>query len=485
MATRRVRGIAAVAAAVLVSAIVAATPASGTGRRDSIGSVDPVTDGVTKNSVTVVFPVVDLSAASGAAGLQYQSDEKDPLGIHTYVKAFNAAGGVNGRKIKPKIVKFNPLKPAEMRALCKDWTTSGDVFAVLDTGKWHGDNQLCLTEEGHMPLISSWTTVTEWTDRGAPYLWWLGPDQADILRNLVAWGANEGLLTKDRKFAVISGDRAGDQLAVEKYLTPALEKRGLEPALTATITANIDDPATAVSQAKSVVTRLKSEGIDVVIPLLSVYPPFQSFVSSSHSQDYRPTLLLSDYEQTVNVALGLAESLFPEQVSGQKGPTVYTLSSEDDDRPDGELVKGFNGEGYTPEAKACWQVYQEQNPNRIKKFPYIEAQGPTMRWCDAINVLKAAMEGAGKNLNRKTFIKALSQLHDFPVALTQAITFGPHDFSGPATFRVVSPVANVQTAEGNKCPRRRQSYNDTPGDPKIPYHGSCWLLIDDWKPLQK
>jgi ABC-type branched-subunit amino acid transport system substrate-binding protein len=468
-----------------------ALPAAGIRHRGGgggINRVEPVTDGVTKSSVTIVFPVVDLSAASGAAGLQYISDEKDQLGIHTYVRAFNEAGGVHGRKIEPRIVKFNPLKPSEMRALCKDWTTSGEVFAVLDTGKWHGDNQLCLTEEGQLPLISSWTTVTEWTDRGAPYLWWLGPDQADILRNLVAWGVDEGLLSTDTKFGIITGDRAGDQLAMEEYLLPALEERGLEPTLTATITANVDDPATAASQARSVVTRLKDEGVEVVIPLLSVYPPFQAFVSSASTQDYRPTFLLSDYEQSVNVALGLAEFQFGDLLSGQRGPTVYTLSNEDDDRPDGDVVLqdigAPVGQGYTPEALACWQTYQEQNPNRLEKFPYIESQGPTMRWCDAINVLKQAMELAGPKLNRRTFIQALSEIEDFPVALTQAITFGPDDFSGPSTYRVVSPTDNEKTREGNKCPPRHASYDDTPGDPENAFHGSCWVLVEDWQPLQ-
>ncbi len=480
---RGTRGRGLVGIAVATVLVLVAGPASATRSTDSIGSVEPVTDGITENSVTVVFPVVDLSAASGAAGLQYISDEKDQLGIHTYVDAFNEAGGVNGRKVKPKIVKFNPLKPSEMRSLCKDWTTSGEVFAVLDTGKWHGDNQLCLTEEGHMPLISMWTTVTEWTDRGAPYLWWLGPDQADIMRNLVAWGADQGYLTTDTKFAVIAGDRAGDQLAVDEYLLPALEDHGLEPTLVATISANIDDPATAASQAKSVVSRLQSEGVEVVIPLLSIFPPLQSYLGFAAAQDYKPRLLLSDYEQSVNAGLGLAESLYPDLVSGQEGPTVYTLSNEDDDRPDGTIT--LEGVGYTPEAKACWETYQEQNPNRLEKFPFIESQGPTMRWCDAINVLKAAMENAGKKLNRRTFIQGLSKLEDFPVALTEAITFGPKDFSGPSTYRVVAPTANVKTPGGNKCPPRHPSYDDPPGNPENPFHGSCWVLIEDFQPLQK
>jgi hypothetical protein len=364
------------------------------------------------------------------------------------------------------------------------------VFAVVDTGKWHGDNQLCLTEEGHMPLISSWTTVTEWTKRGSPYLWWVGPDQADTLRNLVEWAVDTGKLTESTKFAILSGDRAGDRIAVDDILVPALEEHGLEPTLTATITANLDDPATSSSQARSVVSRLMDEDVDTVIPLLQVYPPFQSYLSASKAQGYKPTLLLSDYEQTVNVALGLAESLYPDEVSGQEGPTVYTLGNEDDDRPDGTVVSQLPdidapvGEGYTPEAEACWETYKKYNPNRLKKIPWIEAQGPTMRWCDIITVVKQAMELAGKKLNRRTFIKGLSEIEDLPVALTQAITFGPNDFSGPATFRVVAPTQNVKTPEGNKCPPRHPGVTDTPGNPENPYHGSCWVLIEDWQPLQ-
>ena len=77
-----------------------------------------------------------------------------------------------------------------MRALCKTWTEgSPAAFAVLDgIGAWTGDNQLCITQEGHTPFIGQWTTVTSWTDQGSPYLWWTGPDQAAILQAVVDWG---------------------------------------------------------------------------------------------------------------------------------------------------------------------------------------------------------------------------------------------------------------------------------------------------------
>ncbi len=461
---------------------IVAVAGSGGGSGEGTGTSHPIrtlkdvpasTDGVSDKSVTVVFPVIDLSAAGSAAGLTDITDEKDPAGITAYVREINDRGGVHGRKIDARIVKFNPLKPAEMRALCKDWTTSGEVFAVVDTGKWYGDNQLCITEEGHLPLISSWTTVTDWTDRGAPFLWWTGPDQAAILRNLVPWAIDHGLLSNDKKFAILAGDRAGDDLAVNKYLLPALKAKGLKPTLVDTITTNLDDPATAASQAKSAVTRLKSENVQTVIPLLSVYPPFQSYLSAAKAQDYKPALVLSDYEATVSTALGLAEFNYPDELSGQIGPTVYTLSNEDDDRPDG--MTKLSGPGYTPEAKACWKTWSEHHT----KPPYIESQGPTMRWCDAVHVLAKALDRAGRNLNRRTFIEALGKIKDFPVALTQAITFGPDDHSGPATYRTVRPVKNGDTPATNKCPPRRP----TPDDDN-PLHGSCWQLVEDWKPLQ-
>jgi ABC-type branched-subunit amino acid transport system substrate-binding protein len=462
---------------VLALAATDATNAAASGATGTSSAVEPSKDGVTKNSINIVFPVIDLSAAGSAVGLSDPTEkEKDPQGVKMYVKEINDAGGINGRKINARIVKFNPLDEADMRSKCKDWTTSHDVFAVVDTGKWADDNQLCLTQEGHVPLISSWTTVTDWTQKGAPYLWWIGPDQADVVLNLVPWGLKEGLLSKDKKFAVISGDRAGDKLAVNDYLLPALRAQGLTPTLVDTITASVDDPSTAQSQAKSAVSRLKSEGVETVIPLLPANS-FRSYLASAKAQDYSPKLMLSDYEQTVNVALGLAEFQFPTLLTGQLGTTVFTLSSEDDDRPDGETK--LAGTGYTPAAKSCWETYKKYNPKLLATSPYIEAQGPDMRWCDAIRFAAAAIKAAGPNLNRRTFIQALGVIKNFDSPLSDGYSFSPTDHSGPTQFRTVKPVKNGNTADTNVCPPRRPTSDDA-----NPFHGSCWLLVEDWQPLE-
>ncbi len=73
-----------------------------------------------------------------------------------FVNAANAHGGINGRKIHAIITTFDPTNEAEMRADCLQWTKGNPaVFAVVDgLGSWTGDNELCITQEGHTAASS-------------------------------------------------------------------------------------------------------------------------------------------------------------------------------------------------------------------------------------------------------------------------------------------------------------------------------------------
>ena len=136
------------------------------------------------------------------------------------------AGSTAGGSI-PIITTFDPTNETEMRALCKTWTEgSPAVFAVLDgLGDWTGDDQLCITQEGHTPFLGAWTTVTDWTNEGSPYLWWIGPDQATILQAVVNWGLSAHLIGGTVKVGIIAGNRASDQAALNE-LSPARPATG-------------------------------------------------------------------------------------------------------------------------------------------------------------------------------------------------------------------------------------------------------------------
>ena len=145
----------------------------------------------------MVFPVVSLNSLAGQEGFAQDAEYGEQTkAINFYVNRINQSGGINGRKIRPIITTYDPTNESAMRALCKTWTEgSPAAFAVLDgIGAWSGDNQLCITQEGQTPFIGQWTTVTNWTTEGSPYLWWTGPDQAVILQAVVNWGLSADLL---------------------------------------------------------------------------------------------------------------------------------------------------------------------------------------------------------------------------------------------------------------------------------------------------
>ena len=203
------------AAAFAVIATFLPSPAAGEDSR-SVGQASTSTRGVTATTINVAFPVANLDALASTYGfagdVEYTEQAK---AIRLFVNQINDTGGINGRRINPIITSYNPASDASMQALCDDWTQGNpEVFAVLDgVGTYEGADQLCVTQQGHTPFLSQWTTVSTFTQAGSPYLWWTGPDDAALLHALVDWGKSEGTIGGSAKLGVVVGDRASDQTA--------------------------------------------------------------------------------------------------------------------------------------------------------------------------------------------------------------------------------------------------------------------------------
>jgi len=458
------------ATAMVASAVGLGMPASA----GAAGGITPVTKastssrGVTKTQINVVFPVVNLEALSsefGFAGdVEYTEQAK---AIHLYVNQINAAGGINGRKINPIISYFDPTSESDMRALCKDWTEgSPAAFAVLDgVGDWSGDNELCITQEGHTPFLGQWTTVSNWTQEGSPYLWWTGPDDASILQALVEWGHSAGLLGGNRKVGIIAGDRSSDQLALNHYLLPDLKRIGVQPVVE-TIAADPSESAATNSDAPLVVEKLRAAGVDSVIPLI----PFNAFLpvlAAQTQQKYFPKLLLSDYENSIETSLGVIPIPYKTALNGQEGVTAETLGGVDDSRPESQG-------GYDPGVRSCWTTWHKAYPETPKgnMDDFIEEQGPVQAWCTEIRLFAQAATMAGKDLNRRTFVEAMSRIKDFPGGDAPVLSFGPDKQSGPTEYRVVSLHVNSPPSSACKQPV-------APLPPQV----VCWRVVQHWKPL--
>ena len=470
-----------VVAVAVVGGVVYGISASGSGKSSGTGSsaaatgqsagtsqASTSTRGVTATAVNVAFPVSNLTTLATNFGFAGDAEyPRQAAAIRTYVNELNAAGGINGRRINPIIVNYDPTNEAGMRALCKQWTEgSPAVFAVIDgIGAWTGDNELCVAQEGHTPFIGEWSTVTAWTNEGAPYLWWTGADQASILATVVAWGHSSGLLGGGRKVAVVAGDRTSDQVALNNYLLPDMQRAGLPRPLIETIPSSLTNTAAINGAAPLIVQRLKAAGVQSVIPLM----PFNSFfpyLAQETSQHYFPKLLLSDYESSIEVTLGLIPIPYEQALDGQQGVTAETLGGVD--APDNIAPKG----GYDPGVTACYQTWQAHNPPAAPTIsPYIEEQGPIVGWCQAVRLFAAAATKAGPDLNRRTFVEAMATIQGFPGTYSPVLSYGPDKFSGPTEYQVVELHNNVPPS-----PQCLLTWNGKP-------QGTCWVVIDSWKPL--
>ena len=471
---------------VVVTAVVAVTVDSAPGSASTSSStaaaqrlLDRASNssrGVTATRINVVFPVSNLTNLASNFGFAGDAEfAAQDRAIHTYVNAANAHGGINGRKINPIIVPFDPTNETGMRALCKQWTQgSPAVFAVVDgLGSWTGDNELCITQEGHTPFIGEWTTVSNYTKLGAPYLWWTGADQASILASLVVWAKGAGLIGAGKKLAIVAGDRASDQLALKGYLLPDLKKAGVTSPLIETIPANPSDTASTSSAAPLIVQRLQAAGVKVVLPLMP-FNAFFPYLQAEDQQQYYPKLLLSDYEGSINVSLGLIPIPYEKELNGQEGVTAETLGGVDG--PKALVGKG----GYDPGVQNCYNVWHKANPKPLggqtlihgeKASSYIEEQGPIAGWCQGIELFAAAAKKAGRDLTRRSFVKAMASMKSFTGTYTPSLSYGPGKYAGPDEYQVVELHNNVPASKA--CALTWEKITQ----------GTCWVVIKSWKPL--
>jgi hypothetical protein len=103
----------------------------------------------------------------------------------------------------------------------------------------------------------------------------------------------------------------------------------------------------------------------------------------------------------------------------------------------------------------------------------IEEQGPVQGWCQEIHLFAQAAKAAGRNLNPRTFVTAMSQIKDFAGGYSPSLTYGPHHFSGPSQYQVVRLRVNSPPSD-TLC---------RPPQPQQPPAGTCWTPVQAWKPL--
>ena len=281
-------------------------------------------------------------------------------------------------------------------------------------------------------------------------------------------GTQPGLLGGNRKVGIIAGDRASDQLALNQYLLPDLGRIGVQPVVE-TIAAQTSETAATNSDASLDVEKLRAAGVDALIPLM----PFNAFLpvlGAQTQQQYFPKLLLSDYEDSIETSLGLIPLPFQKALNGQEGVTTETLGGIDDSRPEAQG-------GYDPGVRSCWVTWHKAYPEIPKgnMNDFIEEQGPVQGWCQEIRLFAEAATKAGKDLNRRTFVEAMSTIKNYPGRfLALSSLFGPKSTPAPLEYQVVSLHVNKPPSAQCRLPLGT-----------LPPQVVCWHQVQNWKPLPK
>ena len=348
------------------------------------------------------------------------------------------------------IVGFDPTNPDEQRALCKQWTQGNPpVFAVLDgLGTWEGVNELCVTR-GRAHADAGPVDDDHQLDeprRALPVVDG-GGRRADPRGHRAMGPAARAASGTARRSGVVVSDEVSDQDALNSFLLPDLKKIGVVPQVV-TITADVGETASTDSDATLAVERLKAAGVQSVIPLLPENA-FTPYIGAETAQSYFPKLLLSDYQSEIEVALGLIPIPYEKALNGQEGVTAETLGGIDLPVPEAQG-------GYDPGVRSCWTVWHKAYPQTPKGNinDDIEEQGPVQGWCQEIRLFAKAATMAGKDLNRRTFVEAMSHITNFPGGYSPVLSYGPDKFSGPTQYQVVEvhdnhpPTSSVQAWAG-------------------------------------
>jgi hypothetical protein len=136
--------------------------------------------------------------------------------------------------------------------------------------------------------------------------------------------------------------------------------------------------------------------------------------------------------------------------------------------------------GYDPGVEKCYKiwhaVYPKPAPGQTlihgeKATPYIEEQGPISGWCQGIELFATAAKKAGRDLTRRSFVKAMAGITSFQGTFSPNLSYGPGKYAGPDQYQVVQIHNNVPPSKA--CVLTSQKITQ----------GTCWHVIQSWKPL--
>jgi ABC-type branched-subunit amino acid transport system substrate-binding protein len=319
-------------------------------------------------------------------------------GSLAYINEVNTKGGVHGRNIR--LISYDDQydHPSKTLTNTQRLITQDRIFALFDyTGTPTSIQVIDIVHELEIPLLGLFTGAEALRVPFRPYIFNIRDSYYNEAEGAVAYFVDR---LGFKKIAVMyQKDDFG--LSVLKGVQLALERRNLEPVVTATVKRGEMN----VREAAEII---KSSAAQAVV-MAGTYRPLAKFIKVSHELDYAP------YFHTVSF-VG-SEAFSRELIEIEKiKPQEYKKIIVTQVVPSPFLKEFPAVKEYTELIK---KYYPEDEPNFVALEGYINAK-----------VLVEALERAGKDLNREKFINALESMQEVNIGIGKGITYSTLDHQG-------------------------------------------------------
>ena len=440
----------------------------------SDSSVPGNTKGVTDTTIKIGVAVSDLDGlrAAGLALAPALTTANLSKRVTSYFDEWNAAGGINGRKVEPVVLTWDPVKPATGQKVCDDATINNDLFAFVNANGLGAKYIECIVAGG-VPSFFGDVAPQSAHDTGL-----LTSTKAPVESNATAGidaAIASGQIAKGAVVGILAGN-GPEHVAAAASAKAALEKNGNKVTVVNVNTLQ-GDPGIQNSESAAAVNTFKAANVANVVVALQ-FVASGGFWDNVAGNNWQFTVL--DVASSMCSAYG-AKSLKPSAV----GAICFT-SDGDSTTSDGKL------RAETPFEKECRAKFDALVVNDFggaKSYAGISS-GETRTLpdgmkvssdyppneCMFVNVIKSALEKAGKNLTQEGFMKALRGLGDVPYALGSD---GKGSQEPGKTYLATLIHADKLTAAPTGTAKNANgTYNNCPADIQ------CWVPVDaKWYPI--
>ncbi len=430
--------------------------------------------GITESTISIGVAVADLEAVRAMLpGVVPETLTTDHLFDRwkVFMDDINEAGGINGRTIELVRLVWNPLDQTSFDALCAEATIDNELFAVLNGTGLSSIARECIFAAGVPILYGDVLTQAEFDTGLAISL--VPPTEVMAAAGAKQWientdaaaGSTVGLLANNTPGGTAAGDAAQATLEDAGFVVERADLNSVS-----------GDNAAINEEGATAVGNFVAAG---AVHVLVATPFTENTGFWTKAAEAQLPFTLLDVSSSGCSPFGLSADRAATAV-GSSCTTAFDHST------DGTAIRADS------EFEAACRANFDENFTEYYGGPsspgvpagrvITDVAGKvlnsdyTPQECSLSNIIKLGLEAAGVNPTRASFIEAIQNLGDVPLALIGG---------GTGTFAPGKPFA----ANAVHVVKVTKAAADTAADANGLYNGcaapvNCGVVVSDWTPIE-